>query len=272
MDDMGLLRDSTYRSAGKGLFYDDFNAAAQAIGARFPGAVTSSGRVNRSALAWLVWPNAQKEPVVQVVRDLAAMVMPWRDAACGAGWGQDDVHDHMNFTHIIARELAAMSRCAPPPHKALTMSVAQLEETVRSCFALKRFQYASESVPVFQLALFLKSFPPSTTVRWSFLRFEDLYAGRRTDCDCSLSEGVFALHSRESSCARRDPSSDLARRERLASSRAPARQYRNHTMAPSFDRIKLERAFAPWYDALLRLVARTSKESKVVPIGMDSLA
>ncbi|EOD31002.1 hypothetical protein EMIHUDRAFT_203064 [Emiliania huxleyi CCMP1516] len=208
-----------------GLFHKEFRAAAAAIGAAFPGTLTAEGEVNRSALAWLVWPGGRERPEAAVVERLAALVMPWKDRACQRGWGQDTQHDNATFTEVITAELRRMEECAPPPQRALTMDAPALEGVVRRCFSLRRFQYAAESVPVYQLALYLRRLPPSPSVRWTVLRYEALYASG-TPADCTP--------------------------ERMAH----RKQYRNRAVSPSYDRPRLDRAFAPWYDALLQLAAR----------------
>lgn len=185
-----------------GLFHKEFRAAAAAIGAAFPGTLTAEGEVNRSALAWLVWPGGRERPEAAVVERLAALVMPWKDRACQRGWGQDTQHDNATFTEVITAELRRMEECAPPPQRALTMDAPALEGVVRRCFSLRRFQYAAESVPVYQLALYLRRLPPSPSVRWTVLRYEALYAsGTPADCTCVLGAATFGLRPRGADCS-----------------------------------------------------------------------
>ena len=146
---------------------------------------------------------------------------------------------------VIVRQLAGLAkpkgRCSMQPHAALAMSAEELEAYVRRCFTVWHFAYAAQSVPTFQLAYFLATFPNAT---WTFLDYRRLYGNNSRDVLSQLAQRLgLRLQNFTKAC-----DFHKQREKRFTSSGG---------IQPRFNRTRLDALFAPWRHALMALIERS---------------
>ena len=119
------------------------------------------------------------------LNELRQVVWPWLGDICPAeygtmGWEFREMNLTATARYHVYRDLMDKnneSGCALRPEAAPTMGIGELEAYVRRCkkTASGFLHYAEHSLPLFQLAWFLRVFP---TARWTFVRHEDVTSPR----------------------------------------------------------------------------------------------
>lgn len=273
----GSGTDSSARcspQASRGAFFAEFELAAASVFVAFPAARAQDGvSVNRTALAVEVFGSGRPHDAAWgLLSRLTALVLP--HISCpfvhAGGWGWSN-HGRRNFSAVVREQIASMtpprdrSPCWRPPQQALSMRPAALAQYVQTCYRLKErsFQYARESVPVFQLAWFLATFPRAA---WTFVRHEAFFgAVPRPDALSRLASRLGRpprelaatpeCHFGNATGAARFFSSSgagLASR----SSGDPTQIAADRSSNARYDALGLAAAFAPWDAVMLKLVRR----------------
>eukprot|EP00964_Phaeocystis_antarctica_P001438 scaffold756_cov75-Phaeocystis_antarctica.AAC.2 len=119
------------------------------------------GGLNRTALAFV----AKNDLHFAGRARLRSMLLPWTEVcASESGWGWN--LDAKSFEQSVLDEIRWVrdpaTGCGQPPSAAATMTTPVLRDYVNRCHSPRNFMStANLSVPVFQLALFLREFPDS---------------------------------------------------------------------------------------------------------------
>ena len=268
-------------TAKPGYLWREFAAARSKLLRRWPDAAArGSDELNRTALALQLRREMSPHAAgLGVLAELVRLVLPHRDAACGDGWGWDYMNRGKGFEQVMEEQLGAFVRidkgflrrgarggsggarvvsrrnCTLPPQAALHMGLDELTEYVlaRGCTSVWKFSYAANSVPVFQLALFLRSFPKAM---WTFVRYEQLLRGGPGNMRLLASRLGVDLDEGAPSCR--------FKRQR-GSSRVSFVKHDERAARPSFDHNRVGALFAPWHQALVAL----AEQSRATLIGWN---
>jgi hypothetical protein len=256
--------------ASLGPLFREFHAARHAIAVLLgPQTVTAGGEVNRTA----VYTALRDDKTHTLLEGLSRLVIPWVDPACGgSGWGTEYiVHGTQSFEEMMAKQLVRMRvrgtsgerrhNCSLPPSSALSLAGEELEAYVLRCFRLGpgSYAYAAESVPVFQLALFMRSFPEAN---WTFIQFEHLFSRTANVSLLQLGQRLFSFHPKPASQAHETCLGAAV------SMMGGVRHSSARSLTPRYNRSRLDALFAPWYRTLLELVLRSNSTL----VGWDGAA
>ena len=159
--------------------------------------------------------------------------------------------------------MRARQRCDRPPSDAAGMSTEQLRLYLRWCIGVAKVgHYALASVPVYQLALFLRTFPNAT---WTFYEYEALYQSSLTARE--IKQRLAARFGTQIANASADnpPARDVCDFNGIGRARngeqAAQRIRKAHFEHDSADGYReARRLLAPWYDALTALVRQFIEE------------
>jgi hypothetical protein len=238
----------------KGLMWQEFRDAAPAFAQHFPEAMTSNRQVNRTWLRGYVVSGRTHEERRERKRAIQQLVLPWVDPGCSdIGWGWDFVQGTRNFTTLIEDQFRTFSTgtCPLPPRAALSMTEAELRNYTFRCHRPWKFAYAAESVPVFQLALFLKAFESIRNVKWVFLQQERLIGDELNSPD--LAQLVQMLGLTNSSGPVKIDDQKACRSSRTINSYSRSASGSKAT----FDRPRVAALFEPWHRTLKDLVLQS---------------
>ena len=192
----------------------------------------------------------------------------------GKGWDRSNQTFEMHVTSSVrawtrGRSEMGDHQCTRPPADALVMSMGQLRFHLRACIgsAHSTTNYALSSVPVYQLALYLRTFPNAT---WTFYQFETLYNSSLSAQE--IKERLAARfgtqlsprlpHSPSGNSLVRDVCDfngrgDSSQGDALSGREGAQRIQKikmHYAHAPADDYPELRRLLMPWYDALTALV------------------
>ena len=169
-----------------------------------------------------------------------------------------DWYQGVNFTARMVESLDSFSqtsKCGLTPDRALAMTEAELREYANACFRVGRFKHAQESVPVFQLALFLRAFEGLDHVRWTFLEHERL-TGEEGQRDLAALVQRLGLRRKDGvkRAGRNGQACQLQGGHHMSFSRSGGGRTQQ-----TFDRPRLESLFEPWFRQLKQLALRSQK-------------
>ena len=171
-DDMTLpTRPAPWWKSLSGLL-QQANVTEEQLATAFPERLMGrDGGLNRTALAFVA-----KDDLHFAGRGrLRSMLLPWTGVcASESGWGWN--LDAKSFEQTVLDEIRWVrdpaTGCGQPPSAAATMTTPVLRDYVNRCHSPRNFMStANLSVPVFQLALFLREFPDS---HYTFFKYEQV--------------------------------------------------------------------------------------------------
>lgn len=216
------------------------------------------GGLNRTALAFV----AKDEHFVGRAR-LRRMLLPWTEVcASDSGWGWN--LDAKSFEQSVLNEIRwardPATGCGQPPSAAATMTTPVLRDYVRRCHSTRNFMStANLSVPAFQLALFLRTFPDS---HYAFFKYEQLFESGLSEEEVrqllarglGLEQQPLALksHKRKES-GKCDFSESSVRGLRGKNGTKTNLLSFKHISAQHHSMFRVRALLDPWYDEMLRL-------------------
>ena len=216
------------------------------------------GGLNRTALAFV----AKDEHFVGRAR-LRRMLLPWTEVcASDSGWGWN--LDAKSFEQSVLEEIRwardPATGCGQPPSAAATMTTPVLRDYVRRCHSTRNFMStANLSVPAFQLALFLRTFPDS---HYAFFKYEQLFESGLSEEEVrqllarglGLEQQPLALksHKRKES-GKCDFSKSSVRGLRGKHGTKTNLLSFKHISAQHHSMLRVRALLDPWYDEMLRL-------------------